>query len=130
MSVCAFNVQKQKKKSMQSVKRGFGCVYSTILSAWKFECALQLQCTKTVSFRYVRHPMPLFMLFMLFCHSKIQFHQSEPFQMIKTMLKSFHVLLGLSPVWGRYPNGGHTTGATKRSIITYDEIKDMQRICD
>ena len=43
------------------------------------------------------------------------------------MLKSLHVLLGLSPVWSGYPNGSHTKGATKPSIIAYDEIKD--RIC-
>ena len=43
------------------------------------------------------------------------------------MLKSLHVLLDLSPVWNCYPKGSHTKGATKRSIIAYDEIKD--RIC-
>ena len=42
----------------------------------------------------------------------------------------FHVLLGLSPVWNRYPKGSHTTGpatCTKGSIIAYDEIED--RLC-
>ena len=34
-----------------------------------------------------------------FCYSKIQFHQLGPFELIKTLLKSLHVLLGLSPVW-------------------------------
>ena len=38
-----------------------------------------------------------------FCHSKVHFQQSEPLKLIKIMLKSFHVLLGLSPVWNRYP---------------------------
>ena len=30
-------------------------------------------------------------------------NQSGPFKLIKTMLKSLQVLLGLSPVWNRYP---------------------------
>ena len=38
-----------------------------------------------------------------FCYYKIHFHQSGPFKLIKTMLKSLHVLLGLSPVRNRYP---------------------------
>ena len=33
-----------------------------------------------------------------FCNSKIHFHQSGPFKLIKTMLKSLTVLQGLSPV--------------------------------
>ena len=61
------------------------------------------------------------------CYSKIHFHQSGPFKLIKTMFKSSHVVLGSSPVCNRYPKGSHTKGATKRSIIAYDEIKD--RIC-
>ena len=59
-----------------------------------------------------------------FCYSKIHFHQSGPFKLIKIMLKYVHVLLGLSQVWNRYPKGSHTKEATKRSIIAYDEIKD------
>ena len=54
------------------------------------------------------------------CYSIIHFHQSVPFKLIKTMLNFLQVLLGLSPVWNRYPKG-------RRSIIAYDEIKD--RIC-
>ena len=42
-----------------------------------------------------------------FCYSKSHFHHEGPFKLIKTMLKSSHVLLGLSPVWNRYPNGSH-----------------------
>ena len=42
-----------------------------------------------------------------FCYSKIHFHPSRPFKSIKTLLKSLHVLLGLSQVWDRYPKGGH-----------------------
>ena len=57
----------------------------------------------------------------------IHFHQSRQFELIKTMMKSLHVLLGLSPVCNCYPEGSHTKVATKRSIIVYDEIKD--RIC-
>ena len=33
-----------------------------------------------------------------FCYYKIHFHQLGPFKLIKTMLNSLHVLLGLSPV--------------------------------
>ena len=33
-----------------------------------------------------------------------------PFKSIKIMLKFLHVLLGLSPVWDRYPKGGHKKG--------------------
>ena len=40
-----------------------------------------------------------------FCYSKIHFHPSGPFKSIKTLLKSLHVLLGLSPVWNYYPKG-------------------------
>ena len=35
------------------------------------------------------------------------FHPSGPFKSIKTMMKSLHLLLGLSPVWNCYPKGGH-----------------------
>ena len=85
-----------------------------MLSTWKFVYALQLQSKKTAFID-------------AFVYSKIHFHQSGPFKLIKTMLKSLHVLLGLSPVRNHYPKGSHTKGATKRSIIAYDEIKD--RIC-
>ena len=37
------------------------------------------------------------------CHSKLHFHQHRPLELIKTMLKSLHVLLGLFPVWNSYP---------------------------
>ena len=47
-----------------------------------------------------------------FCYSKIHFHQPGPFKLIKTMLKSLHVLLGLSPVWNCYPKVGHKKGTT------------------
>ena len=62
-----------------------------------------------------------------FCHSKIHFHQHGQLKMIKTMLKSFNVLLGSSPVWNCYLKGSQMAGATKRSIIAYDEIED--KIC-
>ena len=39
------------------------------------------------------------------------------------MLQSFHVVLGLSPVWNWYLKGKYTTGANKPSTIAYDEIK-------
>ena len=44
------------------------------------------------------------------CYSKIHFHPSGPFKSIKTMLKSLHVLLGLSLVWNRYQKGGNMKG--------------------
>ena len=47
-----------------------------------------------------------------FCYSEIHFHPPGPFKSIKTMLKSLHVLLGLSPVWNCYIKGGHKKGAT------------------
>ena len=48
-------------------------------------------------------------LLMHICYSKIHSHQLGPFKLIKTMLKSLNVLQGLSPVWNRYPKGGHKT---------------------
>ena len=47
-----------------------------------------------------------------YCYSKIHFHPSGPFKSIKTLLKSLHVLIGLSPVWNRYSKGGHKKGTT------------------
>ena len=47
-----------------------------------------------------------------FCYSKTHFHQLGQFKLIKTMLKSLHALLGLSPVWNCYPKGSHKKGAT------------------
>ena len=58
-----------------------------------------------------------------FCYSKIHFYHSGPLKLIKTMLKSLHVLLGLFPVWNRYPKGSHMKGAKKHSIIAFDDIK-------
>ena len=62
-----------------------------------------------------------------FCYSKIQIYPSGPFKSIKTMLKSLHVLLGLSPVWNCYPKGWSQEMDYLASIIAYDDIKD--RIC-
>ena len=47
-----------------------------------------------------------------FGYSKIHFHQLGPFKLIKAMLKSLHVLLGLSPVLNPYPKDSHKKGAT------------------
>ena len=96
-----------------------------ILSTWKLEYALHLRITKTVCFRYMRRTVRLLMHFAI--PKSILNNQSGPFKLIKTILKSLHVLLGLSSVCNPYPKGSHTKGATKRSIIAYDEIKD--RIC-
>ena len=91
-----------------------------ILSTRNFEYALQLQSTKTIFYSFSETCNAFIDAF---CYSKIHFHQSGPFKLIKIMLKSVHVLLGLSQVWNRYPKGSHTKEATKRSIIAYDEIK-------
>ena len=45
-----------------------------------------------------------------FCYSKTHFHPSGPFKSIKIMLKSLHVLLGLSPVWNRSQKSGNKKG--------------------
>ena len=91
------------------------------LSTWNFEYALQLQSKK-----YMFSLCETFKVFInAFCCSKTHFHQSGPFKLIKTMLKSKHLLLGLSPVWNRYPKCSHTKWATKRSIIAYVGIKDI-----
>ena len=47
-----------------------------------------------------------------FCYSKIHFHPLEPLKSIKTMLKSLHILLGLSPVLDHYQTGGNKKGTT------------------
>ena len=43
---------------------------------------------------------------------KFHFHPLGPFKSVKSMLKSLHVLLDLSPVWNCYPKGGHKKGTT------------------
>ena len=55
--------------------------------------------------------------FLLF---QFHFHQSGPFKLIATMLKSLYVLLGLSPVWNRYPKG-----VTRKGLPNDDIIKDI-----
>ena len=56
-----------------------------------------------------------------FGYSKINFHQSGSFELIETMLKYLHILLGLPTVWNSYPICSHKKGA----IIVYVEIKDL-----
>ena len=68
------------------------------LSTWNFEYALPIMvllCEASNAFIHA--------FIHAFCHSKIHFHQCGPLKLIKTMLKSFRVLLGLSPVWNCYP---------------------------
>ena len=67
---------------------------------WNSKYALQWQCMKTIMFLYCEASNAFIGAF---CYSKIILHPSGPFQSIKTMLESFHVLLGLSPVWNCYP---------------------------
>ena len=65
---------------------------------------------KTICCRYVRQPL---CLLMLFCYSKIHFHQLVSFKLIKTKLKSLNlckVYLQCEIVfqrWNRYPKGSH-----------------------
>ena len=80
-----------------------------LLSTWNSEYALQLQSMKTICCCYVRQPMCLLMLFR---YDKIHFHQLGLSKLIKAMLKSLHVLLGLSPAWNRYPQGSYKKGAS------------------
>ena len=67
----------------------------------------------------------------LICETSNEFQ--NPFSSVRTIridqnnVETFSLLLGLSPVWNRFLKGGHTTWATKHSIIMYDEIED--RIC-
>ena len=49
-------------------------------------------------------------LLVLFTIPKSVFIRQDRLQSIKTMLKSLHVLLGLSPVWNRYQKGGNKKG--------------------
>ena len=51
-------------------------------------------------------------LIVAFGYAKSHFQELGPFKLIKTMLKSLHVLLGLSPVWNRYPKGSPKKEAT------------------
>ena len=67
---------------------GFGSFHSMLLSTRNSEYALQLQSVKTICCRYKRQSM---CLLILFCDSKSHFHQ---FKLIKTMVKSLHILLG------------------------------------
>ena len=68
----------------------------------EFRVCFTIAKYETISCRYVRQSM---CLLMLFSYSKIHFQQLGPFQLIITVLKSLDILLGLSPVWNRYPKG-------------------------
>ena len=65
---------------------------------------------------------------MLSRYYEIHFYQLVQFKLIKTTLKSIHVLLSLSPIWNCYPKGSSKKMATERSMIAYEEIND--RICN
>ena len=80
-----------------------------VLSTLNSEYALQWPCTKNDMFLLCETSNAFIGAF---CYSKIIFHPSGPFKSIKTMLKSLHVLLGLSSVWNCYPKGGHKKGTT------------------
>ena len=45
-------------------------------------------------------------------------------RIVLTMLYSFRVVLGLSPLWNCYPRGSFTSGATTPLITAYDDIED------
>ena len=85
-------------------------VYSILLSTWNSEYALQLQSMIDNDMLSVCETTHVFID--AFCYSKIHFHQLGPFKLIKTMVKSLHVLLGLSPVWNLCPKGSHKKGTT------------------
>ena len=59
--------------------------------------------------------MPLLVLFPF----QNPFSSVRTLKLIKTMLKSLHVMLGF-----RYQKGSHTTGATTNSIIAHGKIED------
>ena len=58
-----------------------------------------------------------------FCHSQIHFHQRGPLKLIKNNVEMFSRCVKFN----LYSQGRHATGATKRSIIVYDESED--RLC-
>ena len=51
-------------------------------------------------------------LFVLFAIPKSIYIRQDRLNRFKTMLKSLHVLLGLSSVWNCYPKVGHKKGTT------------------
>ena len=110
IKICVFIVVKYiwTKTSMQSVNV-YRRRFSMILSTWNFEYVLQLQltCMNTVSIHLYETSNDFIYDFRFF---RIHFHQSGPLKVIKTMLKSVRVLLGLSPVLNRYPKSSHSTG--------------------
>ena len=67
-------------------------------------------CNANVRKRYVLLCETSYAFIGAFGYSNIHFHASGPFKSIKTMLKSLHILLGLSPVWNCYSKGGHKKG--------------------
>ena len=71
-----------------------------IPSTLNFEYALQLHSMKNNIFSLCETSNAFIHAF---CHTKIHFQHSGH-KLMKTMLKSFHVLLGLSPVWKGLPS--------------------------
>ena len=69
-------------------------------------------CNEKVRKRYVLLCETVNAFIGAFCYFKIHFYPSGPFNSMETMLKSLNVLFGLSPVWNRYPMGGHMKGTT------------------
>ena len=58
-----------------------------ILSTWNFEYALALQSMKTIYFSLFEASSEFIHDF---CIYKVDFHQSVPLELVKTMLKCFH----------------------------------------
>ena len=94
MSICTFPDLKQKhiKANDQRVFEAFiqcYCLHGlrVCFTIAKYEIDMLSLC-KTIN-----------VFIDAFCYLKVHFHQLGPFKLIKTMLKSLHVLLGLSPVW-------------------------------
>ena len=60
-----------------------------LLFTWNSESVLHLRSIKLIGCRYVRQPNEFIDAFF---YSKTHLHQLGPFKLIKTMLKSLHVL--------------------------------------
>ena len=105
MSIYAFHVQNRSSRTVNGVLKCLfnGTVYvefRVCFAMAMYENAMFLLCETSIAFIGA------------FSYSKIHFHPSGPFKSIKAMLKSLHVVSGLSPVWIYYPNGGHKKGTT------------------
>ena len=107
MSICTFPVLKQNTS-----RRMVSELWKRLFNATVY---MEFRVCFTIA-EYENDMLSLYETFNVFidnfCYSKINFHRFGPFKLINIMLKSLHVLLGLSPVWNRYPKGSHKKGTT------------------